>query len=307
MTALVLSALALGLLSLPADFSQPIRLAARDLSRPGQAATRICVGWGRAGLRTLRDWQARRGELARLKSQLESTQVRESELQARLTDLRQRLLQVETRTAASSTVASSDPLFVPEMIEARVLGQETVALASGRKLLGTGKSQGVGDNLLVIESGRATLDIGLDLGLTMHQPVFSGEIVLGRTANCGRYSSSLQSVTDAKFQGAAQVLRKTGSGLLAGPEGVLEGTGKDLCRLTGIWRDDAVEVGDEVYTRDADPLLPHPMFYGRIVHAELKEGMPHWEIDVEPAAKNLRPTFVRVLRPKENGARVVAN
>jgi cell shape-determining protein MreC len=307
MMALALSAVALGLLLLPEDFSNPIRLAARDLSRPGQTVTRICVNWGQAGWRGLRAWQARRAEIVELRERLDLELVRQRELQVLLAETRQRLQVAEARARESVPGIATEPLFGPELIEARVLGQETVASAAGRKLLGVGKSQGISENMLVIEPDRATLDIGTDHGLTIHQPVFAGEIVLGRTATCGRYSCSLQPVTDAKFLGSAQLLKKTESGLQLGPEGVLEGTGKDLCRLTGIRSEEAVEVGDEVYTPAEDPLLPHPMFYGRIVRAELKEGLSHWEIDVESASKNLRSSFVRVLRPKENGSRITAN
>ena len=307
LTALALMALSLGLLLLPADFSNPIRLAARDVSRPGQTLTRICVNWGQASWRRALDWQARRTDIVRLKSQLDELVNQQREYQALLAVQSQRLNQLEMLDKSNEPGVSTEPLFVPHLVEARVLGQETVDLATGRKLLGVGKSQGIGENLLVIEAGRQALDVGTDLGLTMHQPVFAGQIVVGRTASCGSYSCSLQAVTDPQFQGPAQLLKKTDTGLQLGPEGVVEGTGKGLCRLTGIRSQEAVEVGDEVYTPAADPLLPHPMFYGHIVRAELKEGLTHWEIDVEPAAKNLRPTFVRVLRPQENGARIMAN
>lgn len=306
LTVLALSALGLGLLSLPDDFSQPIRLVARDVSRPGQTVTRICVGWGRSGWIAFREWQARLGDLKHLKQELEAARQQNRQYQQQLTDSRRQLQQatVQAQVAASQ---SSEPLFQAELVEARVLGEETVALGSGRKVLGVGTSQGVGENLLVVEPGRATLDVGADLGLTIHQPVFSGEIVVGRTAMCGGYTSSLQAVSDVKFQGPAQIMRKTEAGLQPGPEGILEGAGKNLCRLSGVWHSEAVEVGDEVYTPASDPLLPHPMFYGRVVRAEPKEGMRYWEIDVEPAAKSLRLTFVRVLKPKENRARIAAN
>lgn len=306
LTVLALSALGLGLLSLPDDFSRPIRLVARDVSGPGQTVTGICVGWGRSGWLAFREWQARRGDLEILKQQLAAAKQQNIQYQQQLTNSRQQLQQVtlQAKVAASQ---SSEPLFRAELVEARVLGEETVALAEGRKLLDVGTAQGVGEKLLVVEPGRATLDVGADLGLTIHQPVFSGEIVVGRTAMCGAYTSSLQSVSDAKFQAPVQIMRKTEAGLQPGPEGILEGTGKNLCRLTGVWHSEAVEVGDEVYTPASDPLLPHPMFYGRVVRAEPKEGMPYWEVDVEPAAKSLRLTFVRVLKPTENRARIAAN
>lgn len=310
-TTLALSALALGLLSLPEDFSQPIRVVARDVSRPGQAVTRIIVGWGHACASSARAWQARRVDIEQLKAQLLAAQDREREYRQRLAETTHRADLAESLANRAESANSTDPLFVPQLVEARVLGTETVALAAdrkvpGRQLIGAGTSTGIGENLLVIEAERPTLDIGGDHGITLHQPVFAGDIVVGRTATCGSYSCSLQPVTDARFNGPAQVMRKTPSGLQPGAEGILEGTG-DKCRLTGVFGNESVAVGDEVYTPAADSVLPHPMFYGRIVRAEWKQGMPHWEIEVEPAARNLRLTFVRILKPQENAARVTAN
>ena len=324
-TTLALSALALGLLSLPEEFSRPIRLAALDLSRPGQTVTRAGVDWGQAGWRTCRDWQARRADVRRLQDQLAAERTRQQADRKVLADLRRQLQRAELQLATKISGQSTAPLFVPVLIEARVLNTETVALAAGRKvpfrsLLGTGKSQGVGENLLVIDPGKSTLDVGTDQGITIHQPVFSGETVIGRTANCGSYTCSLQPVTDAKFQSPAQLLRKTGSGWQAGPEGVMEGTGGEKCRLTGVGHKEPVEVGDEVYTPAADPLLtglspeeasdaaiPPPMFYGRVIKATVPPGSAQWEIEVEPASNRLRPTFVWILKPKENAVRVLAN
>ena len=324
-TCLALSALSLGLLSLPDDFSRPIRLAGRDLSRPGQTITRAGVEVAQAGWQMIGDWQARREQLARLQAQLAEHLVRERELKSRLADASRRAQRAEAQSGSRLAGTPTLPLVVPELIEARVLSVETVLLLSGRKVpapgqLSTGKAQGIGENLLVLDQGRATLDIGTDHGLAIHQPVFAGNIVLGRTANCGSYSCSLQSVTDAKFQSPAQLLRKTDSGWLSGAEGLIEGTGGERCRLTGIDYRDAVAVGDEVYTPAADPLLsgagtesgsetslPPPMYYGRISRVQPKTGSTDWDIEVEPAAKTVRPTFVWVLKPKENAVRVLAN
>ncbi|MDB5340350.1 MAG: rod shape-determining protein MreC [Planctomycetaceae bacterium] len=324
-TTLALSALSLGLLSLPDDFSQPIRLAGRDLSRPGQTVTRAGVEVCQASWRAVRDWQARRVLLDQLEARLAAQVLREREFKARVADLTRRLHQAETQAAAKIAGIPTEPLLLPEWLEARVLSSETVTLMSGRKvpgsrLLGTGKVQGVGENLLVLDQGRAILDIGADHGVAIHQPVFAGEIVIGRTANCGSYTCSLQPVTDAKFQSPAQLLRKTSSGWQTGAVGVIEGTGGERCRLTGIGAKEAVEVGDEVYSPAADPLMtgrpadgdssnriPPPMFYGKIVRAKWERGATYWEIEVEPAAKTVRPTFVWVLKPKENAVRVLAN
>lgn len=325
LTTLALSALSLGLLSLPDDFSRPIRLAGRDLSRPGQTVTRVGIELCQAGWRQVGDWQARREQLTQLQEQFAARAVREQALRSRVSDLTRRLERAESQVAAKFSGTPTQPLVVPKLLAARVLGRETVNLLSRRKvagsqMLGTGTSQGVGDNLLVMDQVRATLDIGTDHGAALHQPVFAGDVVLGRTAQCGRYSCSLQMVTDAKFQSPAQLLRQTAAGWQAGPEGVLEGTGGERCRLTGIGYGEAVAVGDEVYTPAADPLLagapagsesesavPPPMYYGQIVRAEWKHGATYWDIEVAPAANKVRPTFVWVLKPEVNAVRVLAN
>ena len=325
-TTLALSAMALGLLSLPADFSRPIRLAGRDLSRPGQTVTRAGIELCQAGWSMVRNWQARRVQLDRLQEQLAIQANRERDYQVRVSDLIRRLERAEAQVAAKYSGTPTQPLVVPKLVAARVLSSETVALMAGRKgpgsrLLSTGTSQGVGEHLLVLDQGRPTLDIGTDHGIAIHQPVFAGEVVLGRTANCGSYSCSLQAVTDTKFQSPAQLLRKTESGWQAGAEGVIEGTGGERCRLTGIGSSQSVAVGDEVYTPAADPLLagqsagsesentvlPPPMFYGHIVHAKFNPGATYWDIEVEPAAKNVRPTFVWVLKPEVNAVRMLGN
>jgi len=305
--ALALLALGLGLLLLPEDFSEPIRRSVRDVARPGQFLTVSVAGWCRGGWQAVQDWQVRRADLIRIQAELKQERERGRETQSRLAHVQRQLHDTNQKLLKKVESSPSEPLFIPELIEARVLGQEVLELHQGRKLLGVGASQGVGENLLVVDPLRPTLDVGQDLGLTVHSPVFAGQAVVGRTINCGGYSCSLQSVTDAKFSGVAQVMRRTSVGLQPGPEGVVEGTGLKTCRLTGIWRREPIEVGDEVYTPSNDPLLPYQMFYGTVIRTELPEGAAHWIIELAPAASDLRLTHVQVLKPKENPLRVMAN
>lgn len=306
-TALALITLGLGLLLLPEELSGPFRRSTRDLSRPGQTITSFATEWCRASWRTVLAWQARRAEIIGLRTDLEQERQRTAEFQLRLAVLQQELNILERKQAEKAAGSPSNPLFVPELIEARVLGQETVALYAGRKILGVGSARGIGENLLVVDGKYPTLDVGQSQGLTVHSPVFAGPAVVGRTIQCGAYSCSLQPVTDPKFSGPAQLMRRTATGLQPGPEGVVEGTGQKHCRLTGIWRRQPVEVGDEIYTPADDPLLPYPMYYGKVIRADLPEGTAHWIIDLEPAANELRLKHVQVLKPKENPLRTVAN
>jgi cell shape-determining protein MreC len=219
----------------------------------------------------------------------------------------QELNESERKRAEKVSASPTNSLFIPDLIEARVIGRETVALHAGRKILGIGKAKGVGENLLVVDTKYSTLDIGKDQGLAIHAPVFAGHTVVGRTINCGGYSCSLQPVTDSQFVGAAQLMRGTATGLRPGSEGMVEGSGQKRCRLTGVWRRASVEVGDEVYTPAEDPLIPYPMYYGKVVRADLPEGAAHWIIELEPAANDMRLKHVHVLKPTENTLRVLAN
>ena len=306
-TVLTLITLGLGLLLLPEDLSEPIRRTTRDIARPGQALSSIAVQTCQSGWQAILDWQARRADLARLATELEQERKLNTEIQQRLDVLQGQLNVSERKHSEKVSGSTSELLFVPELITARVLGNETVALHQGRKILGTGSAKGVGENLLVIDPQRPTLDVGRDLGVTIHSQVFAGHAVVGRTINCGKYSCSLQSVTDPKFSGAAQLMRRTATGLQPGPEGVVEGTGQKTCHFTGIWRREPVEVGDEIYTPADDVLLPFPMYYGKVVRAELPAGTAHWIIEIEPAANELRLRHVQVLKPQANQERLAAN
>jgi cell shape-determining protein MreC len=115
----------------------------------------------------------------------------------------------------------------------------------------------------------------------------------------------LQLVTDPGFSGRARLARQTSRGLAFGSEGTLVGGGANLCRLKRIM--EPVNVGDEVYSGGTDGVLPYPMFYGRVVRAELEEGATEWSIDVEPAAKLDRFDRVQILRMSLNPSRLMAN
>jgi cell shape-determining protein MreC len=306
-TALALITLGLGLLLLPEDLSELVRRSARDVSRPGQFVTRCFSDWAGAARQAISAWQARRSDVVRLSEELYQEREQNAESQRRLALLQQELNVSERKRNEKISASPSNTLFVPDLIEARVLGHETVALHAGRKILGVGSAKGIGENLLVVDVRYPTLDVGTDRAVSLHSPVFAGPSVVGRTLNCGAYSCSLQPVTDAKYSGPAQLMRRTASGLQPGPEGVVEGTGQKLCRLTGIWRREPVEVGDEIYTPADDPLVPYPMYYGKVVRAELPDGTAHWIIELEPAANEQRLKHVQVLRPKENPLRILAN
>lgn len=301
-----LFALGTGFLALPEEYCNLIRTAVRDAAWPGMTISRMGFAWYQGSWSRSKQWLATQAELAVIKDQLNQELTRNNEYRTELAKLRKRLVECQTEAARKTIGTSTEPLFLPDLITARVIGSETISMNRGRKILAAGNSSGIVDDLLVVDAGHQTIDVGTDHQLSIHQPIFAGEIVIGCTATCGRFSSTLLPVTDSQFRGPAQLLVKTSDGVQPGPEGVVAGTGKSLCRLTGIGYREPVEVGDEVYTPHDDPQLPHAMYYGRVIRAELKDGAAHWEIDIEPAGKNVRLSTVQILKPQLNPLRVAS-
>jgi cell shape-determining protein MreC len=305
--AAVLCIAGLGLMFLPEDLASTIRSTVQDLGRPGQAVAIVATEAVVEVLHDLGKPRTTEHDLAALKAKLDAAETGNRALQAEHAALREQLAQAHLSQAFAPPTGASSPLFVPELVPARVVGAETLALWKGRKILAAGERDGVQQALLVLEGKRPVLDQGTEAQLAAGQPVYAGRVVAGRIATAGRWTSTLKLVTDREFSGAARLYRKTEQGWVAGPQGLLEGTGAPQCRVVWIEATEPVEVGDEVYTGENDGALPAPMYYGRVVRAELKAGATEWEIDVEPALAERRLQTVEVLRAALNPERKLAN
>src|SRR5262245_5661104 len=99
-------------------------------------------------------------------------------------------------------------------------------------------------------------------------------------------------------------MHRTSQGLLSGAEGTIMGDGSDLCRLRHIAV--PVNVGDEVFTGGADGALPLPMYYGKVVRAELEAGATEWSVWVRPAAIEERLETLLILKRVVNSDRILA-
>jgi rod shape-determining protein MreC len=126
-------------------------------------------------------------------------------------------------------------------------------------------------------------------------------------ASVGKAVSTIQKVTDANYRGFAQLIRKTEAGFVFGAESVLEGQGQGLCLLRYVPGTEPVEVGDDVYTGDHNGSQPYPMYYGRVVRAELRPGDQEWTIWVEPAIQKIETPTVTVLRTQFDSSRTLTN
>lgn len=296
-------AAALGLLLLPDDALEPVRQQARDLAWPGQALTWHLRRTGEEGLEQVRLWWGRQSEIQRLQRELQIAQQTAIQLRIRLDEAH--ATEVTNSRAAARSAVASPSLFEPRFLPARILGQEIIELWKGRKLLAPDAAVDVQESLLVVTDGHPLIDVGRDHHLEQGELVTAQRIVLGRLAAVGHWTSALQPVTDEEFRAEAQIVRKTATGWQPGEIGLLSGAGQ-TCRLQ-LSRETPVSVGDEVRTRADDPWLTEPLLYGRVTEVRLPPGSLDWEITVEPAAADLSPQTVQILRYDLNPLRQLAN
>ncbi len=243
--------------------------------------------------------------------QLEATRSELSETQRQLR--RERLAHQQTRDTNLLALHRHDethrpidppPLIVPQVVQARVLGEELASAWRRGLLLNQGSKNGLTEEALVINSSAELLDQGEDAGLSPDMAVFAGQCVLGKMQHVGRWSSTWVPLTDLRFRGRARLARVTSDGLAFSAEGVLIGTGKDGCRLTLIRASEPVSEGDEVFSLESPGGFETPLYYGMVVRSELAPGATNWEIEVRPAvdAKSVRE--VSVVRPRVNSKRL---
>ena len=292
------------LVFVPGELTEPVRAAVRDLVHPARNLSAGVAAASQTVSGLLQDYTEHQAELALLREQLRAQELLVRQQAVALAQLQSQQASV-ARESATFSGTGTPPLLLPQLVDARVIGAETAAPWKGRKLLAAGSAAGMEEALLVIEAGHATLDQGREASVAVGLPVFAGRSIIGRIATVGRWTSTLQPVTDPKFRGLARILRKNGDGWETGPAGNLRGMGEPLCRLEWIPANAHVEVGDLVFTAEEDGILPAPMYYGRVSQAELKSGALHWEIRVEPVATEPSPQRVQVLRTVLNPA--VAN
>ena len=291
-----------GLMFLPVEAGRPFRALVRDALRPGQMALHVALhharvqvaAWGRS--LNPGNQSADRDDATR------DLEVANRRLELQVARLREQVQKLSTQQGLFPTTVSPPPLVSPRLVEARVLGEETAVLWRGMKFLSAGASGGIAESALVLDDPRPLIDLGLDADLATGDAAYAGRIVIGKIAEVGKYSSTLRLVTDATYSGRARLARRTSRGLVFGAEGTLVGDGSELCRLKHIA--DPVNVGDEVFTGGADGLVPLPMYYGKVVRAELVAGANEWSVWVQPAATDERLESVLILRRTVNRDRI---
>jgi cell shape-determining protein MreC len=298
-------AVAIGLFFAPDSVTSPLRTSVRDSASPGQKAyhslsIQLREFWD--GLHPQSEDDIR---LTKIQQQLRSSQLRCRKLQVRTAQLQAEKEQIKIHGSSPYAATDSPKLIVVELLLSRVLGRENTKAWRAGHLIDNGSEQGIDESALVLQDDRPLIDQGEPQNLRSGHLVLAGRCVVGKIANVGRWTSSVQLVTDPKFRSWVQFARSSGVGLIFGSEGVFEGTGGELCKVTLVSATESVEVGDAVYSGGRDNLLPAPMYYGQVVKAELKPGALHWDVWVKPALQDQQLRTVQVLRKSINPVRML--
>ncbi|MFW6124824.1 MAG: rod shape-determining protein MreC [Pirellulales bacterium] len=297
----VLLGLSGGLMAMPPRVRDPLRGATATALRPGLSATRRAVDGSAQAVAWLRATHGAAEQIARLREEVEALRDRNRQLELATAILRR---EAETGGAAMVSAAGGDPLLVPRLYRANVLGDEATGVLRKQRILASGSRAGVAPGALVLDAPGVVLDQGTNEGIADGHLVLSQRAVVGRVIQASPWASVMQLVTDEGYRELVQLAHQTGRGLRFGPQGVWQGTGNDLCRVTLVEADRPVAIGDLVYSARADGGVRHPLLYGEVVRTEQQPGAPHWEIWVRPAADLSDLREVLVLRTELNPVRI---
>lgn len=286
----------------PARLEEKLKGSLRTLLRPGLVA----VYW------TQMQWEPSpepdiQPELLALKTELNELKQKYHQAQGEAIRYQELLEQKKNFVEFPYRAEETRALVVPELVAARVLGQQSRQSWKQLKILDSGHTQGIKESHWVLEAHEPILDLGEDHQLQQHDLVLSGRAVLGRIEKVGRWSSTLQMLTDKDFKSKARIIRQVGQQQISGAIGLLEGTGENNCLLTMVDSEALVEVGDTIFSVDEESPQGFPLLFGTVSKAEKKPGALEWQIEVSPAITEQKLSRVEILRQTLNPIRMSAN
>lgn len=295
-----------GLWVAPSEISDAIRGPVRDAMQPGQVGLAVVVA---AAESRWTEWRRddQDGELRSVEKERD--------------EWRDRFLALQAAQAAQAGEGSdpqrlpleiaaspSEPLTIPDVVHAAVLGVERDLLRERTsRLLSRGTTDGIAVDDIVLAGPLPLLDQGSDSQVAPDMPVLAGGCVVGRIKLSGRWTSTVEPVTDPEFRSYIRLVRPTARGPLFGAEGLLVGNGDGTCGLELIAATEPVSVGDYVYGRMPDAASMGPLCYGRVVAAELPEGAAHWVVTVAPFTLLDEHRSVQILRELPNPVRMASH
>lgn len=293
---------------LPASATTPIRDIIRLAVAPGQRLVTSAVDTTQSRWQRMLDEKlaAQQQELDQLHREIAQSQLRERRALLAAESASQDLASVRRNGASPFMVETAQPLIQPHAVRAAVLGREILSELKSRRILDRGDADGVAADLWVLNGEFPIVQAGSERSVADGLPVFAGRCIVGRIVDAGRWTSSLQFVTEPGFRARAVIARVNGDNPNAtqfsfGSEGLIEGRSvlkqKGLCELAQIPVTEQVDVGMPVYSPPGHA-VDAPMLFGHVVAADAPPGALHWVIHVSPAADLNKIRSVEIVVPK---------
>lgn len=293
---------------LPTSATTPIRDIIRLAVAPSQRLVTSVVGTTQSRWQRMLDEKlaVQQQELDQLHGEIAQSQLRERRALLAAESASQDLANVRRNGASPFMVETAQPLIQPHAVRAAVLGREILSELKSRRILDRGDTDGVAADLWVLNGEFPIVQAGSARSLTDGLPVFAGRCIVGRIVDAGRWTSSLQFVTEPGFRARAVIARVNGDNPNAtqfsfGSEGLIEGRSDlkqiGLCELAQIPVTEQVDVGMPVYSPPGHA-VDAPMLFGHVVSAEVPPGALHWVINVRPAVDPKNITNVEIVVPK---------
>ncbi|MGZ0171156.1 MAG: rod shape-determining protein MreC [Planctomycetales bacterium] len=297
---------------LPASATTPIRDIIRLAVAPGQRLVTSAVATTESRWQQMLNEKlvTQRQQLDQLYGEIAQSQLRERRAWLVAESASQELASVRRNGATPFAVETAQPLLRPHAIRAAVLGREILSELKSRRILDRGDTDGVAADLWVLNGEFPIVQAGSELSVADGLPVFAGRCIVGRIVDAGRWTSSLQFVTEPGFRARAVIARVNTDGPTDNPnsrqfsfgaEGLIEGRSdlkqQGLCELAQIPATEQVDVGMSVYSPPGHA-VDAPMLFGHVVSAEVPPGALHWVINVRPAADLDHVRNVEIVVPK---------
>ncbi|MCX7817139.1 MAG: rod shape-determining protein MreC [Syntrophales bacterium] len=137
------------------------------------------------------------------------------------------------------------------------------------------------------------IDRGSSDGVKRGFPVMNHDGVVGRVVETSWHTSRVLLITDSSSKIDALIASSR-------IQGILQGSGGDVCYLKYVSRADKVNPGDEIITAGMSEFFPKGLLLGKVTRVEDRGGMFHY-IEVMPAARFSNIEEVLVLIPEREG------
>lgn len=292
--------LAVVLACLPREIVSQLRGAWQTALRPSLQLT-VALQESTADFRNRwRGTDALGQQLDNAQQELDTLKAENLRLVNQMHDLQQRLALAEDGASAH---AALQPLVVPRLVEARVIGQQGRALLKQLSIVDAGRAQQILPESFVLDGSVDVLDLGEDARLQNGQLVLDGYRVWGKVVEVGPRVSRTMPVDADDYRDIVRIVDGEDPDREHG-RGMLEGAGDGTCRIRLVDITQPVAVGDRVYSAALDDTLGPKLLYGEIESVQREPGAPHWDIRVRSTQADETPSRVTVLTSELNPVRL---